>query len=113
MRCGVRWRRLRARQATAPGNLRPREILRGQPPFERRLGELRSTQISAGEAFTRAHVGNPFTVVLVTFGGLADAIFQGDRGLPAQLSFYFSAIQGVATIVAGTIRDMPKEALRL
>ena len=49
------------------------------------------------------HALHPFGVVQILAHGFADARFKDFGGFPTQFAFYFSRVNGVATIMAGAI----------
>ena len=57
------------------------------------------------------------TIVRCVANGMSTAdildLLEGDRGLPAQLALDLPAIEGIAKIVTGSIRDEGDEGLRL
>src|SRR5689334_4241239 len=65
------------------------------------------------EILAGADVGDPGPVLPVPGDRVAEALFKGDRRLPAQLIFNLLTVDGVAAVVAGAVGDVLDERFRL
>src|ERR1700683_2323843 len=62
-----------------------------------------------GQVIAVADPCHPFGIGAIPVNGLAQAIFQRNGGVPAQLSLDLVAPQGIAAVVAGTVFHVRKQ----
>jgi hypothetical protein len=62
--------------------------------------------------FAAAHAREPLAVSPVPFNRLAQPLFEGDNGIPAEFCFNFPAVQGVAAIVAWAVLNIGDQTFR-